>query len=177
MSLLEQLDQDLKAAILAQDDVRKRTVRSVKAACSNALVEKRADAGLDTSLTDDEVLKVIAKQANQRRDSIAEFSKAGRMDLVVPEQEELAVLMTYLPQPLGQSEIEAIVRQVIAETGASAPADLGLVMRSAMPRAPGQSRRQDRERNRARIAQPACLISSHRLSNVHLTCFRSCFTA
>ena len=78
MSLLEQLDQDLKAAILAQDDVRKRTVRSVKAACTNALVEKRADAGLDTSLTDDEVLKVIAKQANQRRDSIAEFSKAGR---------------------------------------------------------------------------------------------------
>ncbi len=139
MSLLEQLDQDLKTAILAQDDVRKRTVRSVKAACSNALVEKRADAGLDTSLTDDEVLKVIAKQANQRRDSIAEFSKAGRMDLVVPEQEELAVLMTYLPQPLGQSEIEAIVRQVIAETGASAPSDLGLVMRSAMPRLQGKA--------------------------------------
>lgn len=139
MSLLEQLDQDLKAAILAQDDVRKRTVRSVKAACSNALVEKRADAGLDTSLTDDEVLKVIAKQANQRRDSITEFSKAGRMDLVVPEKEELAVLMAYLPQPLGQSEIEAIVRQVIAETGASVPADLGLVMRSAIPRLQGKA--------------------------------------
>ena len=83
------------------------------------------------------------------------------MDLVVPEQEELAVLMTYLPQPLGQSEIEAIVRQVIAETGASAPADLGLVMRSGHAAPPGQSRRQDRERNRARVAQPHSLISGH----------------
>ena len=139
MSLLQQLDQDLKAAILAQDDVRKRSVRSVKAACSNALVEKRADAGLDTSLTDDEVLEVIAKQAKQRRDSIAEFSKAGRMDLVVPEQEELAVLMSYLPQPLDREAIEAVLRQVIVDTGASRPADLGLVMRSAMPRLQGKA--------------------------------------
>lgn len=139
MSLLEQLDQDLKAAMLAQDDARKRSLRSVKAACSNALVDKRVDAGLDTTLTDDEVLKVIAKQANQRRDSIAEFSKAGRMDLVVPEQEELAVLVTYLPQPLDRNEIEAIVREVIAETGASTPADIGIVMRSAMSRLQGKA--------------------------------------
>ena len=139
MSLLQQIEQELRAAILAQDDVRKRTLRSVIAACTHALVEKRADAGLDTSLTDDEVLKVIAKQASQRRDSIAEFSKAGRIDLVVPEQEELAVLVTYLPQPLGRNEIEAIVREVIAETGASTPAALGLVMRSAMPRMQGKA--------------------------------------
>ena len=139
MSLLEQLDQDLKAAMLAQDDVRKRTLRSVKTACSNALVEKRGDAGPDTALTDDEVLKVIAKQAKQRRELIAEFSKAGRTDLVAPEQEELAVLMSYLPQPLDQEAIEAILRQVISETGASRPADLGLVMRSAMPRLQGKA--------------------------------------
>ncbi len=68
MSLLQQIEQELRAAILAQDDVRKRTLRSVIAACTNALVDKRADAGLDTSLTDDEVLKVIAKQASQRRE-------------------------------------------------------------------------------------------------------------
>ena len=139
MSLLKQLEQDLRAAILAQDDVRKRTLRSVLTACTNALVEKRVDAGRDTTLTDDEVLKVIARQANQRRDSIAEFSKAGRLDLVVPEQEELAVLMTYLPQPLGREEIEAVLREVIAETGAGSPTDLGLVMRSAMPRLQGKA--------------------------------------
>lgn len=139
MSLLDQLDQDLKLAILAQDDVRKRSLRSIKTACSNALVEKRGHAGPDTSLTDAEVLDVIARQAKQRRDSIAEFGKAGRFDLVAGEEEELAVIMSYLPQMLDRDAIEAVVRQAIAETGASRPADLGLVMRSAMPRLQGKA--------------------------------------
>lgn len=139
MSLQQQLEQDLRAAMLAQDDARKRTLRSAITACSNARVDKRADAGPDTTLTDDEVLKVLAKQASQRRDSIAEFSKAGRADLVASEQEELAVLLAYLPQPLSREEIEAILKEVIAETGASRPADLGLVMRSTLPRLQGKA--------------------------------------
>jgi hypothetical protein len=138
MSLQQQLEQDLRAAMLAQDDARKRTLRSALTACSNALVEKRADSGPSASLTDDEVLKVLAKQASQRRDSIAEFGKAGRADLVALEQEELNVLLGYLPQPLSHEEIEAIVKEVIAETGASRPADLGMVMRSAMLRLQGK---------------------------------------
>ena len=101
MSLLEQLDNDLKAALLARDEDRKRTVRSVKTAATNAMIEKRTTEGLSASLSDEEVLKVIAKQANQRRDSIAEFSKAGRMDLVAQEQAELAILQEYLPKQLG----------------------------------------------------------------------------
>lgn len=139
MSLLEQIDQDLKAAMLAKDDARKRALRSIKTACSNALVEKRGEAGPDATLTDDDVRAVIAKQAKQRRDSIAEFSKAGRLDLVVPEEEELVVITSYLPQMLSREDVEAVLRQVIAETGASRPADLGLVMRTAMPRLQGKA--------------------------------------
>jgi uncharacterized protein YqeY len=137
MSLIEQLDSDLKAAMLARDEDRKRTLRSVKTAAANALVEKRSTEGMTASLSDEEVLKVIAKQASQRRDSIAEFSKAGRMDLVAPEQAELAVLEAYLPKQLSSDEIKAVVQQVIAETGASSAKDLGLVMRTAMARLQG----------------------------------------
>ncbi len=137
MSLLEQLDSDLKAAMLARDEDRKRTLRAVKTAAANALVERRATEGMAAALSDDDVLKVIAKQANQRRDSIAEFSKAGRMDLVAPEQAELAILEGYLPKQLGEDEVRAVVQQVIVETGASSAKDMGLVMRTAMARLQG----------------------------------------
>lgn len=137
MTLLDQLDSDLKAAMLARDEDRKRAVRSIKTAVANAQVEKRTAEGIDAALSDEEVLKVIAKQANQRRESIAEFSKAGRMDLVAEEQAELNVLQGYLPQQLSADEVTAIVRQVIGETGASGPKDLGAVMRAAMPRLQG----------------------------------------
>ncbi len=139
MTLLEQLDSDLKAAMLARDEDRKRTLRSVKTATANALVEKRTTEGMTAALSDDEVLKVIAKQASQRRDSIAEFSKAGRMDLVAQEQAELAILQTYLPQQLGADEVKAVVQQVIADTGASSAKDMGAVMRAAMVRLQGQA--------------------------------------
>lgn len=139
MSLLEQLDSDLKAAMLARDEDRKRTLRSIKTALANAVVEKRATGGISATLNDDEVLAVIAKQANQRRDSIAEFSKAGRMDLVGAEQAELAILQEYLPQQLSAEEITAVVQQVIAETGAASAKDMGVVMRSVMPRLQGRA--------------------------------------
>jgi uncharacterized protein YqeY len=137
MSLLEQLDSDLRAAMLARDEDRKRTLRSVKTAVANALVDKRSTEGMGTALDDEEVLKVISKQASQRRDSIAEFTKAGRMDLVAPEQAELAILQAYLPKQLGPDEVSTIVQQVIAETGASSAKDMGIVMRTAMARLQG----------------------------------------
>ncbi|HRI55726.1 MAG TPA: GatB/YqeY domain-containing protein [Anaerolineae bacterium] len=139
MSLLEQLDIELKEAMLARDEDRKRTLRSVKTAAANALVEKRTTEGMAATLSDEEVLKVIAKQASQRRDSIEEFSKAGRMDLVAPEQAELAILERYLPKQMDAAEVKAVVEQVIAETGASSPKELGLVMRTAMARLHGQA--------------------------------------
>ncbi len=139
MSLLEQLDIELKEAMLARDEDRKRTLRSVKTAAANALVEKRTTEGMAAVLSDEEVLKVIAKQASQRRDSIEEFSKAGRMDLVAPEQAELAILERYLPRQMDAAEIKAVVEQVIADTGASGPKEMGLVMRTAMARLHGQA--------------------------------------
>ncbi|MEA3336344.1 MAG: GatB/YqeY domain-containing protein [Chloroflexota bacterium] len=139
MSLLDQLDQDLKAAMLDRDEARKRAIRSVKTAVSNAQVEKRASQGRDTMLTDDEVIVVINKQAKQRRESIAEFSRAGRNDLVEQEQAELLVLETYLPGQLDKAEITEVLQEIIAETGASGSKEIGLVMRPAMARFAGRA--------------------------------------
>ncbi|MCB0234166.1 MAG: GatB/YqeY domain-containing protein, partial [Anaerolineae bacterium] len=90
MNLQQQIDADLKAAMLARDEPRKLALRSVKTAMQNAVVEKRSSAGLDATLTDEEVLQVINQQAKQRRESISEFSRAGRDDLVPNEESQLA---------------------------------------------------------------------------------------
>lgn len=132
MSLQQQIDADLKAAMLARDEQRKLALRSVKTAIQYALVQKRGSSGLDAALTDDEVLQVIRQQAKQRRESISEYSLAGRDDLVAIEETQLAVLDEYLPQQLGRDEIAVVVRSVIAETGAQGTRDLGVVMRGSM---------------------------------------------
>lgn len=139
MALRGQLDADLLDAMRAQDEVRKLALRSAKTAILNAEIEKRGQEGPDAKLTTDEVLAVIGKQAKQRRESIAEFSKAGRDDLVQQEAAELAVLESYLPRQLTPEEISAVVRQVILEVGATDPKQVGLVMRSAMDRLRGQA--------------------------------------
>lgn len=137
MSYQEQLDHDLKEAMLARDETRKRTLRLVKAAIAYAQVEKRTAGEQTATLSDAEVLQVFTKQARQRRDSIAEFSKAGRLDLVAEEQAELAILEPYLPRQLDAAEVRAIVQQAIADTGASGPKDMGRVMSAAMARVQG----------------------------------------
>lgn len=137
MSLLDRLNSDLMDAMRSQDEVRKRALRSAKTAILHAQVEKRGTDGPQATLTDDEVLAVIARQAKQRRESIAEFSAAGRIDLVEHEAAELAVLETYLPRQLSTEEITAAVREIIAEVGASSPKQIGLVMRPAMERLQG----------------------------------------
>lgn len=139
MALLDQLDKDLKAAMLARDEVRRETIRSVKTALLNALVDKRARKGPHATLDENETLKVIAQQAKQRRDSIAEFEKAGRTDLAERERAELAVLEEYLPQQASMTEITAVVREVIAEVGAANPKQIGLVMGPAMERLQGRA--------------------------------------
>ena len=132
MSLQQQIDTDLKAAMLARDEPRKLALRSVKTAIQNAIVEKRSSAGADASLTDDEVLQLIKQQAKQRRESISEFSAGGRDDLIPNEETQLAVLEEYLPQQLSREEITVVVQAVIVETGAQSPRELGIVMRGSM---------------------------------------------
>ncbi|MCS6845124.1 MAG: GatB/YqeY domain-containing protein [Caldilineales bacterium] len=139
MSLLDRLNRDLAEAMRAHDEVRKRALRTAKAAIANAEVEKRGRAGREATLTDEEVLAVLARQAKQRRESIAEFTAGGRPDLVEQEQAELAVLESYLPRQLTADEIADVVRQVIAEVGATDPKQVGAVMRAAMERLRGQA--------------------------------------
>lgn len=131
MGLREQLMEDLKDAMRQQNELRKRAIRSVLAAI------KQAEAEVDTSgrrvsLGDTDILVQIARQANQRRESILEYGRAGRQDLVAEEQAELAVLEAYLPQQLTRQEIESQARQAIAAVGATGPQDIGKVMKPLM---------------------------------------------
>ena len=138
MDLQQQLMDDLKEAMRQQDELRKRTIRSVLAAM------KKAETELDSSgqrvrLTDDGILALIAKQGKQRQESMTEYRKAGREDLAVEEEAELAILQAYLPQQLTREQIEAEAREVIEEVGASSPRDIGKVMKPLMARLRGRA--------------------------------------
>jgi uncharacterized protein len=141
-ALPERIDADLKQAMRERDETRKLALRSLK----TALTEARKS-GENMTLTDDDVIKIIAKAAKQRRDAIAEYEKGNRPDLAQKEEAELAVLEAYLPQQMSQEEVEAVVRGVIAETGAQSLQDLGRVMSLAMQRTRGQA--EGREVNQA----------------------------
>jgi uncharacterized protein YqeY len=138
MGLRDQLMDDLKEAMRQRDDRRKTTIRSVIAAIKKAETELDSQ-GERISLDDDGILAIIARQAKQRQESMAEYRRGGREDLVAEEEAELAILQTYLPQQLTREEIEAQARQVIAEVGASSPRDMGKVMKPLMARLRGQA--------------------------------------
>jgi uncharacterized protein YqeY len=133
MSLKDKLTEDLKKAMRQGDERRKSTIRLVKAAITNAEIERGEELG------DDEVLAIIAKQAKQRRESVTEFAKAGRKDLVDQEEEELQILLSYLPTQMSRDEIEVAARQVIAEVGATSMAQMGEVMRRLMSQLKGKA--------------------------------------
>ncbi len=125
MTLEERLDADLKDAMRSHDDVRKLAIRSAKTAITEAKV-----AGTEQrTLTDEDVLRILQKQVKQRRDSIAEFTKGGRMDLVAKEEAEIAVLEKYLPQQMSEDEIRARAQAVIAELGVTDQKGMGPVMK------------------------------------------------
>lgn len=133
MSLAEQLDEDLWAAIKSGDERSKIALRMAKTAVHNA--EIAAGHPLD----DPGIISVLSKQAKQYQDSIVEFRKGNRPDLVAKEEAELAILQTYLPAQMPPDEIEAAVRQAIAEVGAIGPADKGKVMQTIVPRLAGKA--------------------------------------
>jgi len=120
--LQDRVQDDLKQAMRAQEPVRRSALRMLIAAFKNAEIEARHP------LTDDEALGVVQKQAKQRNESIVEFRKAGRQDLIDREQGELDVLMAYLPEQAAPEEIEAAARKIVAETGATSARDIGKVM-------------------------------------------------
>jgi uncharacterized protein YqeY len=133
MNLKEKLTEDLKQAMRQGDERRKSTIRLVRAAITNAEIERGEE------LSDDEVLAIIAKEAKQRRESVTEFAKGGRQDLVDQEEEELQILLSYLPAQMSRDEIEIAARQVIAEVGATSMAQMGEVMRRLMPQLKGKA--------------------------------------
>jgi uncharacterized protein YqeY len=137
MGLREQLSADLKEAMRQRDEVRKRTIRSVIAALKAAETELDAG-GQRVHLGEEDILALVSKQAKQRQDSIAEYGKGNRPDLVAEEEAELAILQEYLPRQLTREEIEVKVRQMIQEVGASSPRDIGKVMRPLMTELRGQ---------------------------------------
>src|SRR5688572_6191769 len=133
MALNDQVSAEIAAAMKARDTLRLSALRMLKAAVMNKSVEKGRD------LEDAEILQVVAALVKQRRDSIEQFSKAGRSDLAEKETGELAVLQAYLPPSATPAEIDAAVAEAIAETGASSPKDIGKVMKAVMPKLAGKN--------------------------------------
>lgn len=132
MTLMERIGQDITAAMKARDQARLAPLRMAKAALMNREVEK------GRALEHAEMEQVISSLIKQRRDSIEQFSKGGRTDLVSRETAEIAVLETYLPPAVPAAELESTVDAVIAETGASGAKDLGKVMKAVMARLAGR---------------------------------------
>jgi len=133
MTLGEQIVSDLTAAMKAQDAQRTSTLRMVKAAMMNRKIEKGAE------LDDDDVQKLLRSLVKQRRDSIEQYEKAGRQELVDKEAAEIAVIETYLPQAASVDEIEQAVVAAIAETGATSMKDMGKVMKAAQEALSGKN--------------------------------------
>jgi len=133
MTLSERVNRDIAAAMKAQDQRRLSPLRMLKAAIMNKGVEKGRD------LDDGEVIQVVTSLVKQRRDSIEQFGKAGRTDLVDKETGEITVLEEYQPPAATAAEIEAAVAEAVAETGATTQKDMGKVMKAVMPRLAGKS--------------------------------------
>lgn len=134
MSLRARLDDDLKSAMRARDSLRLSVIRGVKAGILQA--ETR---GERRSLDDADIVQVIAKEVKERQDSIAEFERAGRPELVDKLVNEIRVLREYLPQPLTEIELSQLIDEAIQFTGARAPQDLGRVMGWLSPKTRGRA--------------------------------------
>lgn len=133
MSLQDRLRDDLKVAMRKGDAVRRSTIRLVLSAIHYDEIEKQA------VLDDAGVVRVLARQAQQRRESIEAFAKGNRPDLEQKEKAELAIILEYLPQQMSREEVTMLVKQAIQEVGATGPRDMGKVMGRVMPQVRGKA--------------------------------------
>ena len=127
MTLQQRVDSDLKEAMRAKDVTKLGVLRMLKSALKYAAIAK---SGAEAELSDAEAVQVIRKQAKQRQDSIESFEKGGRAELADKEKQELAILNTYLPQGMNLDELAKVVRETIAELGATSKAQMGAVMKA-----------------------------------------------
>lgn len=135
MSLETTVNEQIKAAMLARDEAGLRALRAIKA----AILLAKTSEGSSGAMSPEEEQRLLQRLVKQRRDSLEIFEKQGREDLAVKEREEVAVIERFLPKPLTAEELEAELRSVIAETGASSPADMGRVMGAATKRLAGRA--------------------------------------
>jgi len=136
VNLSDRVDSDLKTAMREKNAVKLGVLRMLKAALTNATIEK---SGADSELTDAEAIQVIRKQVKQRQDSIESFEKGGRADLAAKEKDELSILQSYLPQGMSADEISKVVRETIAEVGATSKAQMGAVMKALQAKVAGRA--------------------------------------
>jgi uncharacterized protein YqeY len=136
MTLQERVDSDLKEAMRAKDATKLGVLRMLKSALKYAAIAK-SDA--EAELSDAEAVQVIRKQAKQRQDSIESFEKGGRAELADKEKAELAILNTYLPQGMNVDELAKVVRETIAELGATSKAQMGAVMKALQAKVGGRT--------------------------------------
>ena len=138
MTLKEKIQSDMKDAMREKAEVRLSVLRMLLSVIHNREIEKRVKGGA-TESTDDEVLASIRSESKKRRDSIQEFCKAGRTDLVDKESTELAILETYLPAEMGDSELAKIVEEIIKGMGTITQKEFGRVMGEVMKKTKGQA--------------------------------------
>ncbi len=137
MSLKERIGEDIKIAMKAKDKIRLETVRSIKKAILEKEIALRPK-GID-SLSEEHEIELLSQQAKQRRDAIEQYQNAGRDDLAEKESQELAIIETYLPEQISDEELETIINDIIASSGATSVKDLGKVMGPAMKQLKGKA--------------------------------------
>jgi len=137
MGLKERIGNDIKSAMKAQDKIRLETVRNIK----KVILEKESairPSGQE-SLTEEQEIEIVVQLAKQRRDSIAQYEKAGRTDLANQEAQELTILEEYLPKQLSDDEISQMIETIISQVGATSAKDMGKVMGAAMQQLKGKA--------------------------------------
>lgn len=133
MSLKVKLMDDLKASMRNKDKLRKNSITMIRSAIKQKEVDEKAE------LTDDDVISIISKQVKQKKDSLDDFKKGGRDDLVQQTQLEIDILMEYLPRQLSEDELDDIIKSAIDEVGAESMKDMGKVMGKVMPQVKGKA--------------------------------------
>lgn len=133
MSLEKKLMEDLKTSMKNKDTIRKNTIILVRSAIKQIEVDERRD------VSKEEIIEIISKQVKERRFAIEEFKKGNRQDLIDLTNEEIDILLKYLPEQLTEEEVEVIVSEAIKEVNASSMKDIGLVMKSVMPKVKGKT--------------------------------------
>lgn len=144
--MLDRLKEDMKSAMRAKDKARLTVIRSIQAELKNIGIEKKGNQGLTEEvespahyLDENEQLAVLRSMVKKRRDSAEQYEQGGREDLRDIELSEITVIEEYLPQALSAEEVEALVREAIAEVGAESMADMGKVMKAVQPKAAGRA--------------------------------------